>query len=272
MLGMAAITCRPENFAQTATLDTIEKQYQACLDEGTNMLDCSKTFYQQVDSLLNIQYKKLRTSCDSIQREYLKDEQADWQQQRENYFGRTLAEFKKENPRESPFSTVSGNRDDAMFMFDKNAEFVKARLIVLINSKPENYSPAKYSVNPTGYYLLNNKRRKGKQPGYTGDIKVKTLGNNKVVVRLFVSKGAPSYNSGTLADTLSINNNQAIYKNPELDKSCRIVLNFFRQGIRVTEFTDDFSFGCGFGHGVNASGFFRRQSYEVPTSEDLQDD
>lgn len=257
--------------AQTnTTLQTLQNQYQACLDRGQNMLGCSKTFYLQMDSLLNIYYKKLRSSCDSSQKENLQDEQLEWLGKRDKYFNQNHQQTKKEAKKDG----YDGGQDEQMIIIDKNAMFVKERVFELNTANSKNYSPENYKVNPNGFYTLDSKTeiKNGDTYGYFGDIKVKAIANNKVVVRLFVCKGAPSYNSGTIADTLFLKNNKAIYKNAEFDSSCRVIFSFFRQGITVDEFTDNYNFGCGFGHAVIADGFFRRKSNKTPTTKDLTDD
>src|SRR4051812_23221934 len=79
-------TCLTE-FSQTlATVDSLESQHQACLDKGEFMLGCSERFYFQMDCLLNIQYKKLRAKCDSVQKINLKDDQIKWLAVRDKQF------------------------------------------------------------------------------------------------------------------------------------------------------------------------------------------
>lgn len=131
------LTC----FSQTrSVLDSLENRYQACLDKGKNMFGCAKLFYQQMDSLLNVQYKQLRSSCDSVQKENLKQEQLKWLAKRDAYFKQTLNTFKSKNPKADPFGNAFGAQDDAMSMFDDNATFVKKRLLELIGKKPTDFS------------------------------------------------------------------------------------------------------------------------------------
>ena len=107
--------------------------------------------------------------------------------------------------------------------------------------------------------------------GYFGNIKVKEIGNSKIVLHLFVCKGAPSYNSGSAFDTLEIKNNVAIYTTED-DSTCRLVLTFYKRGIMLEQFAEDINFACGFGHAVDAYGFYRRTSNLTPTDEELTDD
>src|SRR5690606_30790237 len=75
------------SFSQTAkTIDILESKYQVCLDKGEFMLGCSEKFYFQMDSLLNVEYKKLRAKCDSIQKVNLKEDQVKWLAIRDKQF------------------------------------------------------------------------------------------------------------------------------------------------------------------------------------------
>jgi len=257
-------------FAQTLkTIDSLETQHQTCLDKGEYMLGCSKTFYSQMDSLLNVQYKKLRSKCDSIQKEYLKDEQLEWLSNRDKQFSQTQKQVNKEAKKNG----YDGGQDETMILTDKNAMFVKQRVIELIKATPNNYSANNYKINSTGYYSLNNKTEKknGDTYGNFGDIEIKQINNNQIKIRLFACKGAPSYNSGTLTDTLIISNNKAIYTTED-DPSCKIVFTFYRQGIMVEQFAEDPNFACGFGHAVDAYGYYRKKSSKVPTDKELNDE
>jgi len=124
-------------FSQTIkTIDSLETQYQTCLDEGQFMLGCSKTFYSQMDSLLNVQYKNLRSKCDSIQKENLKEEQLQWLSKRDKQF----RENQKQVHKEAKEKGYDGGEIETMILTDKNAMFVKKRIIELLNSSLENYS------------------------------------------------------------------------------------------------------------------------------------
>ena len=121
-------------------------------------------------------------------------------------------------------------------------------------------------VDPTGTYELDNKtRKKGEDVyGYFGQMQVKKLETYKTVVTFFICKGAPSYNSGSFVDTLDYNYNTAIYTDPESDPSCKLTLAFYYNGVMTIQESNDYNFGCGFGHGVEANGQFKRVSSEVP--------
>ena len=67
-------------------------------------------------------------------------------------------------------------------------------------------------------------------------------------------------------------NNKAIYKNSDFNSSCKIIFSFFRQGIRVEEFADDYNSSCGFGHSVVVEGFFKKKSNKIPTIKELTDE
>jgi uncharacterized protein YecT (DUF1311 family) len=135
------------------TIDSLQTQYQLCLDKGQNMLGCSKVFYYQMDSLLNLRYKQLRLTCDSIQKENLKDEQLEWLSKRDKQFLKNQKQTNKEAKKEG----YDVGQDEKMVLTDTNAMYVKQRVIELLNSSSLNYSADKYKVNPTGFYSLDNK-------------------------------------------------------------------------------------------------------------------
>lgn len=121
-------------------------------------------------------------------------------------------------------------------------------------------------IEPTGTYKLNNiyKRKDGDVYGYSGEIQVKKIDSEKIIISFGVNKGAPSYNSGSFVDTLLYKENRAIYTDPESDSTCKITFNFDKKGITVREETADYNFGCGFGHAVVADGFYKKVSKKVP--------
>jgi hypothetical protein len=121
-------------------------------------------------------------------------------------------------------------------------------------------------IDPTGTYNLNVKTKKKGEDiyGYSGQIQVKKLTNDKIVMTFGVNKGAPSYNSGSFVDTLVYKNNIAIYTDPTTDTTCRITFTFNKNGVLVKEQTNDFNSGCGFGHAVVADGYFKRVSSKTP--------
>lgn len=127
-------------------------------------------------------------------------------------------------------------------------------------------------IAPTGTYKLisNAKIKDGETYGYTGEILVKQISNNKVVLRLSVNRGAPSYNAAYILDTLSYANNKIIYTCAAADPSCKITFSFSKKGITVVEDTADFNNGCGFGHAVVVSGVYKRVSSKVPSIQALE--
>ena len=104
------------------------------------MLGCSERFYFQMDSLLNIQYKKLRSKCDSVQKINLKDDQIKWLAVRDKQFKYNKQQVNKE----AKESGYDGGQDEKMILTDKNAMFVKDRVVELLNKTLDNYSTDKY--------------------------------------------------------------------------------------------------------------------------------
>ncbi len=144
--------------------------------------------------------------------------------------------------------------------------------INLSTASLNSHQTAKQYINPTGTYNLvsNAKTQNGDIYGPTGDIQVKALLKNKVAIVLGVNMGAPAYNSGALIDTLAYNDNTCIYKGNSDDPSCRITFVFTSTGIKVSQKQADLNYGCGFGHGVFADGFYKKKSGKVPVLKNPQ--
>lgn len=117
------------------TVEYLEKQCQLCLDKGLYMLGCSQQYYYQMDSLMNVVYKELRSSCDSIQKKNLKLEQLKWLKKRDGIFKKNLVEVQKEN-RINNFIP----QDDEMIMIQGNGDFVKERVLKLMKMQSKDYS------------------------------------------------------------------------------------------------------------------------------------
>lgn len=120
-------------FSQTKnTIDSLQKAEQNCLDQGKYMLGCAKMFYFQMDSMLNVVYLKLSSRLDLEAQSGLRTEQKLWLAKRDTYFKQTLKKFSGANPGISPYGSAGGAQDDAMFMYDDNAAFIKKRVLVLL--------------------------------------------------------------------------------------------------------------------------------------------
>jgi hypothetical protein len=123
-------------------------------------------------------------------------------------------------------------------------------------------------IDPTGTYELeSDTRQEGDDVyGYTGTIQVKKVDVNKIAMTFGINKGAPSYNSGSFIDTLDYQDGRAVYRaDPDIDPSCVITFNFTAENATVEEEADNYTAGCGFGHGVMADGLFEETISEEPT-------
>lgn len=130
------------------------------------------------------------------------------------------------------------------------------------------------TIDPTGTYKLQSHTEKRGEDlyGYFGEIKVKRLNENQILLSLDVCSGAPAYNSGGVGDTLDYNYNKAIYIcRPIYDSTCRITFDFTKKGVAVVQKSEESSFPCGFGHCVSADGFYKMISKKVPEVKVLKD-
>ena len=110
-------------------LNSLESKYQLCLDEGIDMLSCSKRYYFQMDSVLNVVYVSLRKAMTDTEKETLKKEQLKWLSSRDAYFKKKDAEFSKN------FQSGEWGSDMAMITYGDKADYVKERVVELINKK-----------------------------------------------------------------------------------------------------------------------------------------
>lgn len=125
--------------------------------------------------------------------------------------------------------------------------------------------------NPTGTYVLDSKteKRNGEIYGYFGTAEVILLDSTSIIMNFEVCKGAPSYNSGSFLDTLVYKDNIAVYTDLESDSTCRVVYAFTAKGIQVEQFSDKYYSACGFGHAVDAQGYYKKKSGKIPQIKEL---
>jgi hypothetical protein len=124
------------------------------------------------------------------------------------------------------------------------------------------------SFNPTGSYKMGGKPfiSHGVPFGYSGFIKVKLIQPGRIVVSLYASK-LPNGHDGSFVDTMSYSHHRAVYHHCESDTSCRITFDFTSKGVSVFQTQDNLNYGCGFGQGVFADGYYKKVSAKVPEIE-----
>lgn len=109
------------------TLDSLKKVNQACLDSGIGMTGCAGNYYQQMDSLLNVVYKKLYARSNSSAKLELKKEQLQWLKERDRSFKKISDENKKEAQKDEMLRHFN-----TMFNLQEEADFVQKQVAVLI--------------------------------------------------------------------------------------------------------------------------------------------
>lgn len=90
------------------------------------MLGCTRWYYSQMDSLLNVVYKNIHYQSDAAGKDRLKTEQKKWLTKRDVYFKK----LEKEPHTEIAPGILT--RDEAMIMTDQKADYVRERVEVLI--------------------------------------------------------------------------------------------------------------------------------------------
>jgi len=116
-------------FSQTKqTIESLENKYQACLDKGQNMLGCANTFYAQVDSLLNLQYRNLLGQMGAAGSVRFKKEQRKWLTDRDKHF----VLLKQQVYKEAVDNGFDGGQDEQMIVAERKAMYVKQRVVELL--------------------------------------------------------------------------------------------------------------------------------------------
>lgn len=118
-------------FAQyRATIDSLKKVEQSCLDSGRHMPSCVYQFYVQIDSLMNVVYNRLQQLLQTDEKILLKKQQFSWLRKRDIYF--------KERKEIYMDSIISGAWGSGMRVIplDEKARFVEKRVFVLIKKLP----------------------------------------------------------------------------------------------------------------------------------------
>lgn len=129
------LMCLLANRMQAQTLEDIavlKKQEQTCLDKGLAMMACSEQFCGQMDSLLNLAYNNLRKLLDEKGKAALKADERSWLKKRDQRHNAMMKEAKKELDIK-PGEQVG--EDYYMVLYNKDADFIKERVITLIKRR-----------------------------------------------------------------------------------------------------------------------------------------
>lgn len=109
----------------SATMSTLESNYQKCQEDGDNTIGCSQQYYQQLDALLQSILKDLKTSLKVSQRTTFRNEQTAWAQKKDAYFRQLPKTVKADN------EDLTG-ADLQAAVLDKKSEFLIERINELI--------------------------------------------------------------------------------------------------------------------------------------------
>ena len=144
---------------------------------------------------------------------------------------------------------------------------------VLFICTPSFLINAQTRINPSGTYELNKyllEQDDGIYESY-GEIQVKALEKDSVIISFFICMGEPGYNVGSFVDTLSYFNASAIYTTP-YDSSCSLTFTYTDSSLHVKQ-ESALTFGpCGFGYGVIIDNVYTKISNEIPIIRDLLTD
>ncbi len=109
------------------TLDSLERVQQACLNTGRAMPYCSYLFMQQMDSLLNLAYAKLKTTLTPLEQKNLKNDEIRWIRERDLYFKQVDSEYT------ANIKSGEWGKGMRMLSYQDKSDFIENRVRVLIN-------------------------------------------------------------------------------------------------------------------------------------------
>jgi hypothetical protein len=122
-------------------------------------------------------------------------------------------------------------------------------------------------LDPTGTYMLKGEV-KNNQIGYSGELRVRLLDGHTVAMCLYLNRGYPGFESGSVMDTLNYEGNRAIYM-PAADTSCSVFFAFDKNTAEMFKSLSDPHSSCGFRPGVLVPAIFQKTSSDVPVIQDL---
>lgn len=214
-------------FSQTkATLDSIETEYQNCLQTNND-----KCLRDKINKLVDLSWKCNRLiykQCDEQQKRNLYDDEVNQSLINDSikgyYYGDLIKKRKKGEIGESEIHKL---RDL------KTAELFSKRIADLLNKKPSDYSAQNYRVSFGGKYRWEHKFRD--TISECVDLKIKEISDNKVEFRLYLNRGFPKYESVLVHATASVTNNQFTYLVNKNEKQCGLLIDLYRHEVIVKE-------------------------------------
>jgi hypothetical protein len=163
-------------------------------------------------------------------------------------------------------STISNQAKVKHNVMKKIITVVSLTFILSLDSMTQIKNPTSF-IDPTGTYVLIDEIATddtSKTVEYKNEVRVRLLDSSTVIVGFFFCQGPPAYNFGCFLDTLLYSKNTTVYTCPEFDSSCILTLTFSKDKVISKEQTEDYNWGCGFGHGVVANGIFEKTSNSAP--------
>jgi hypothetical protein len=148
----------------------------------------------------------------------------------------------------------------------------KCILIVIIGFILQSFcylTQIKY-INPDGIYEYGKIVKNEKDQTRIGTLKVYSLSKDRIIVSLFLNRGYPNFNMGTLIDTLVYAENKAEYLFPKNEPTCKINFYFNDKSVKIIQHIEKSE--CEFGMGVYADGIYKKTSSKRPEIKDLKFD
>ena len=110
------------------TLNELANSHQKSIDKGQSMMADTRKYSIQMDSMLNLVYKDLIVRLNEVEKDSLITEQRKWLKNRD-------AEFRNYSLSLDTVRDILGfiPRDDRMFVYDKQGEYIRLRVLELVS-------------------------------------------------------------------------------------------------------------------------------------------
>ena len=128
--------------------------------------------------------------------------------------------------------------------------------------------PRQLFVDPTGTYILNGNKQKGKIHGQFAEVRVKLLNDTSIAITMYANKGYPDFISGNFMDTIRYIDNRALYTS-KYDPDCQVVFLFDVDRVYIKQFYTDPTSTCGFTKGVLPFGYISKRSSITPLIQEI---
>jgi hypothetical protein len=130
-LGLLVTTLSAQTRSQLLRdLRSIDEDYKEYLEDGTAMMAYAGWYSGEMDSMLNVVYRRLQATNTKEQNVALKADEIRWLKKRDALFTKMDRKLERDYPKAVP-------HDEQMFVWDNQAMYIRKRVLYLIHKLPK---------------------------------------------------------------------------------------------------------------------------------------